>query len=603
MNNQNFIREHIDTLKKDYPIFRNYQDYHVFIFLCIKYFFFAETNSFDPDSVQDYLTDGSNDGGIDAIFNDPNSENNDMIIIQCKYYENSTLNNQEVFSELCKISETIKAIDNHKVSALNEQVVSAYRNAKSQMEDSGNIKVVFFTSYAPKNLREQNKIEKVNAKMFNAFDFEMNFFKDIVAQIETIDNGKLCVEQDSLNLDRPNNYLSYEESVIVNISASSLQDLQNRRRNGLLGMNLRYFVRKKEVDNAIQKTISEEPQNFWYKNNGIIIICENYEIDGKVLRLYNFSIINGGQTTNRIGRSDINEDFFLQCKVVKTKGITSSERDSFALSIAEASNAQKPIKKSDLKSNTPEQLRLRERLLKKHIYYITKKGDKAPKQFSDYQITSLEKVGKLSLATILQMPGSARSNSQRMYNDNYYYSIFGQNSPEGVIADALKISWYYDRFKKTSIKGQGLDEKTVLPMMKNGKTFQLAAITFLCKINYNVFSYESVANNINNTDQLKQILQSVNGMFQIISQRLDNEENIFYEIFSIIGDEVLGYCFQNAVELAVKDQHTLAPSDYLKSDNNYYKDIIPRLWRMYHRSASLQNAIMLLCGTQTKKEL
>ena len=113
-------------------------------------------------------------------------------------------------------------------------------------------------------------------------------------------------------------------------------------------MNLRYFVRKKEVDNAIQKTISEEPQNFWYKNNGIIIICENYEIDGKVLRLYNFSIINGGQTTNRIGRSDINEDFFLQCKVVKTKGITSSERDSFALSIAEASNAQKPIKKSDI---------------------------------------------------------------------------------------------------------------------------------------------------------------------------------------------------------------------------------------------------------------
>ena len=101
------------------------------------------------------------------------------------------------------------------------------------------------------------------------------------------------------------------------------------------------------------------------------------------------------------------------------------------------------------------------------------------------------------------MPGSARSNSQRMYNDEYYYSIFGQDAKEGVIADLLKMSYYYERFVKVYIKEKGDEEKTVLPMMRKGRTFQYACVTFLCKINYGVFSYDTIAGMLNNVDDLK----------------------------------------------------------------------------------------------------
>ena len=189
---------------------------------------------------------------------------------------------------------------------------------------------------------------------FDSFlnDLEMNFRSDIEAQIELCDNGKLCVDYDKIAIDDKNNYLKYEDSIIVNISALSLQELQNRRRNGLLGMNLRYYVRQKAVDTGIEKTIHKEPENFWYKNNGILIICDDYEIDGKEIKLWNFSIVNGGQTTNRIGKLDIEKDFYLQCKVVKSKGNTTQMKDKFALEIAEATNSQKPVKKADLKANT-----------------------------------------------------------------------------------------------------------------------------------------------------------------------------------------------------------------------------------------------------------
>lgn len=599
MNEQNYIKERIATLKSKIPAYRKMKDYHIFTILCLKYFFFSDGAAFDPDLAIDFLTDGANDGGIDAIFNDPNSEGNDMIIVQSKYYESTPLTKQDVAGELYKITETIKLIDDFKVSQLNEKVLAAYRNAKSQMEDSGVIRIVFFTSYAPKNKRERTKIEKSNAEIFQKYDLEMNFRSDIETQIETVDNGKLCVDYDELELDSKNNYLRYADSVIVNISAQSLQSLQNRRRNGLLGMNLRYYVRQKMVDDGIQQTVTREPENFWYKNNGIIIVCDDFKMDGKVLKLYNFSIVNGGQTTNRIGRVDIDHDFFLQCKVVKTKGNNDDERDRFTHEIAEASNSQKPIKKADLKSNAPEQLRLRERLHKYKVYYITKKGDRAPKQYAEpYQSTTLDKVGKLGLAAILQMPGSARSNSRRMYQDEYYYSIFGQDAKAGVIADILKIEYYYERFIKTDIKNKGYDERTVLPIMKNGKTFQIACIVFLCKICYNVFTYDTIGGILSNTDEVKRVLKQMGNIEKLISINIPDEQETFFKIFDIIGDEVLGYCFSNALDEAESSQNSLMPANYLKLDTNYYKDVIKRLWRIYNKNSELKNAIHTICGME-----
>lgn len=260
---QDFFEYHIETMKEKYPTFGKYQNYHIFTLLCIKYFFYSESGiSFDQDVIEEFLTDGANDGGIDAIFNDPTSEGNDLIIVQSKFYENTALGIDNVAGELYKINETLKKLQSNKISEFNDKLVTAYRNATSQMEDNANIRIVFFTSYQPKNKRERNKLDKSMRDYFGKYDLEMNFRSDIEAQIELCDNGKLCVDYDKIAIDDKNNYLKYEDSIIVNISALSLQELQNRRRNGLLGMNLRYYVRQKAVDTGIEKTIHKEPENF-----------------------------------------------------------------------------------------------------------------------------------------------------------------------------------------------------------------------------------------------------------------------------------------------------------------------------------------------------
>ena len=178
--------------------------------------------------------------------------------------------------------------------------------------------------------------------------------------------------------------LKYNESVIVNVSAKSLQDLQNRRRNSLLGMNLRYHVVNQKVDSGIESTIKNNSAKFWYMNNGILIVCDRYSIDKqtKTLGLTNFSIVNGGQTTYKIGNTSLpEEDFYLQCKIVKNTEADKAESEKFVSEIAEATNSQKPIKPKDLRANSAEQRNLRQELGKVGVYCINKTGDKAPKSF------------------------------------------------------------------------------------------------------------------------------------------------------------------------------------------------------------------------------
>lgn len=271
--------------------------------------------------------------------------------------------------------------------------------------------------------------------------------------------------------------------------------------------------------------------------------------------------------------------------------------DDFTLQIAEASNSQKTIKKADLKSNTKEQLRLKEKLYTQHVYYITKKGDRVPKQYSEpYHSATLEQVGKLCFASVLQMPGTARNQSSKMYQDEYYYSIFGENAQAGIIADSLRIAHYYDLFSKHDVKNAGYDERTTLPMIRNGKTFQLACISFLCKIHQGVFSYETIAGLVNNTDDLKRVLKQTGNMTKLVCNSRIDEKTVFSRVFSIIGEDVLGSCFDNALDIAERSQDTLVASNYLKSDSNYYKDILRKLWRIYNKKESgLKELIEEIC--------
>ena len=74
------------------------------------------------------------------------------------------------------------------------------------------------------------------------------------------------------------------------------------------------------VDTGIKRTLDKERENFWFLNNGIIIACTEYDIDGDTIKLTDFSIVNGGQTTASLAtalikdKKDNSENTASNCK-------------------------------------------------------------------------------------------------------------------------------------------------------------------------------------------------------------------------------------------------------------------------------------------------
>lgn len=310
----------------------------------------------------------------------------------------------------------------------------------------------------------------------------------------TISSDKEFIKQDSIKLSGAKNVLKYgENGIIVNIKASSLKRLYAKHYNdGLFSYNLREHISQKNVDDGIENTIKREKDNFWFYNNGITIGCEDFDIDGYVLKLYNFSIINGAQTTTKIGESKLidNEyDFDIVCKVVKANDGLNDE-SGFIMKISEASNSQKPIKARDLKANAREQKMLQNKCAenKNSLAIEIKRGVK-PKNYykvEKWQRVTNEYVGQLILACLLQRPGSARSGKVTIFTSEKVYNQIYKNRKLDcdIIFDLVRIADKYEEFKNSY--ANDVADVDLIAACKNGKFTALAIIFYLYKRFHNI---------------------------------------------------------------------------------------------------------------------
>lgn len=351
-DNQNYRKIREMCLKNGISEGKTTNEY-LFTINCIDYFYYNK-NIGEMDIIEGFV-DGSNDGGIDFILN----KDDRMYLIQGKSSEKLSID--DIKNVFYKISNTIEMFEKNDFDGFSTKLKSAYLNKYDDLDENKNMELVLFTNTI---LDDKMKMEfekfKNTDKMSN-YIITIYDNNDIDKKKIMLYQGEEFVSEDSIELCETNNKLEYKEGLIVNIKASSLKKLYLKHsERGLFSYNLREHISQKNVDNGIDDTIKNDPKNFWFYNNGITIGCVDYTIDGNKIKLYDFSIINGAQTTSKIGTSklvDVNNDFAIVCKIVKANGTLSNSSD-FISKISEASNSQKPIRPRDLKSNSIEQKRL-----------------------------------------------------------------------------------------------------------------------------------------------------------------------------------------------------------------------------------------------------
>ena len=414
-----------------------------------------------------------------------------MYLIQGKTSEDLTI--EDISNIFYKMKNTVENFESGEYSQYSKKLKSVYKNVYDSLDDNKNIEFVLFTST---KFKEDifKKVNKLREKPeFSSFELTIYDIADIERKEILSYSDRDLVEEDAvqifLNKENKNDKLSYgENGIIVNVKATSIKSLYEKHSDsGLFSYNLREHVSQKNVDEGIELTIKNDKDNFWFYNNGITIGCEHFIESGNKIKLYNFSIINGAQTTTKIGKSkliDGKHDFPLVCKIVKSDLKNKKSRD-FIGKISEASNSQKPIKFRDLKSNDFHQKELEAKAgsNKYPLAIEIKRGVKAKnynKVGEKWQRVSNEYIGQLILSCIFQKPGIARNSKNTIFSSKkMYQQVFVRKHDFDTLYDLVRLGNIYDEYLNRVVKET--NDIDTIGIMKNGKLTILAIVCYLIK--------------------------------------------------------------------------------------------------------------------------
>lgn len=224
---------------------------------------------------------------------------------------------------------------------------------------------------------EQDKIKKIRLLLIsdgkatrNLKEIPNEHFKDIEIEHLVIDIEYLYKTYTSQNASsdfevelkipalKVDSFGDYESYLAV-MDAKTLVEIYDKYGQRLLERNIRTFLQfRGNVNRGLKNTIEYEPHKFFAYNNGITAVASGVEIDsqGNIIKIQNFQIVNGGQTSSAIyaayknAKSDISS-VYVQMKLSIV--LDEKDQDSFVAKVAEYANTQNKVNKSDFFSNSP----------------------------------------------------------------------------------------------------------------------------------------------------------------------------------------------------------------------------------------------------------
>ena len=97
------------------------------------------------------------------------------------------------------------------------------------------------------------------------------------------------------------------KSRVFPVGVADIAEIFHKSGVRIFARNVRGYLGSTKINKNIEKTLADEPENFWYYNNGITIVCDQAEhVTRKgrnFLKVENPQIINGQQTTRTLSTS------------------------------------------------------------------------------------------------------------------------------------------------------------------------------------------------------------------------------------------------------------------------------------------------------------
>ena len=208
----------------------------------------------------------------------------------------------------------------------------------------------------------------------------------------------------------------------------------------LFARNIRGFLgHSTAVNEGMVATLDDEPEHFFYFNNGITMVCDHAELRSHrgtdILQVSNPQVINGQQTTRTLAaHPKLAAKASVLVKVIQIPR-DENEQDGFdtlVSSIVAGTNWQNAIRPSDLMANDRCQIELERNLRKVGFMYLRKRQTKSEMRVfgggKQYHIVKKEELAQ-AVAGCENDPVVARSGRERLFEDELYANIFPNSDP------------------------------------------------------------------------------------------------------------------------------------------------------------------------------
>lgn len=341
----------------------------------------------DPDVASSAIVDSYDDNGLDAIYYD--RKNKYLWLVQSKWIKNGI--GEPETGEVGKFKAGIIDLIELQLDRFNKKVQDKENEILEALEDPLVKLKIVLTFTGKDGLSEHNQriiddlLEELNdpteLAIFSRFSLKQSH-KSLVGIME----GQPIKADLILS-----NWGKVEEpyfAIYGTINGSDIANIWAENRGKLFSENIRDFIGFSEVNEDIVETIQNEPENFYFYNNGITALCQSInkkplggsDRNSGIFVAEDFKIVNGAQTVGTLGNIfEKNPDKVGETKVfIKVISLEGCPK-GFGLNVTKKTNTQNKVDKRDFVSLDPEQERIKIELALESINYHYKRSDSMPK--------------------------------------------------------------------------------------------------------------------------------------------------------------------------------------------------------------------------------
>ncbi|EWG13188.1 AIPR family protein [Cytobacillus firmus] len=329
------------------------------------------------------VTDGYGDNGIDALYY--NQKEKVLYLVQTKWRQDGTgsVDRGDIQKYFLGIRDLIVPRYerfNDKIQKRKEEIDAALRDA--------NTKFMVVLAYTGQAELAANINEDVNSFLSDLNDSsEFISFKSL-KQANLYNMIAKGAQGEPINVEVAlSNWGENEEpykAYYGQVAASDIALWWEEHYPSLFSPNIRMFLGDTDVNDNIVKTLKEEPEKFWYFNNGITALCSTIKkkpIGGStraygIFEIEDLKIVNGAQTAGSIAQAARNYPEQVGMANVSIRFIQLKDSpENFEREVTRNTNTQNKIEKRDFVSLDPEQERIKDELNLHAIAYIFKSGE------------------------------------------------------------------------------------------------------------------------------------------------------------------------------------------------------------------------------------